>query len=150
MKPLKSILIIFLLPVFFFFACSKSSDNPPPKTKTELLTPASWKFDHATAAGIGDVSALIPSCYKDNIVVFAAGGTGNISEETNICTPSTAGNFTWSFQDNEKKLVLSTSLFTGGSGTFDLISLTETNLVVSQQMTIQPYPATTVEVTFKH
>ena len=149
MKQLKSTTLILMLVSLSFFACKKSSTSSP-KTKTELITQNSWRFDHASAAGIGDVSSSIPDCYKDNVTVFATGGTGTISEGANVCSPSTAGSFTWEFQSNETVLHLSAALFSGGTGDFNLESLTETNLVVSQIMTIAPYPSTTVTITFKH
>ena len=149
MKHLSRITALVIVTSAGFIACSKSDSNSS-KTKAELITEGSWKFDHATASGIGDVSGAIPNCYKDNVVVFVSGGTGNISEGTDVCSPSTAGNFTWSSKDNDATLSLSTPLFTGGSGDFTLVSLTETNLIISQMMTIAPYPSTNVEVTFKH
>jgi len=150
MKPLKSILAIILLPVFFFSACSKSSDNPPPKTKTELLTQGSWKFDHATAGGTDISNTPQLACYKDNTMTFSSSFTGTITEGANICAQPAPATFTWSFQNNETTLRFSFSLILGGSQDFTIVSLTETNLVLSQQMTIAPLPPTTVEVTFKH
>lgn len=137
--------------LIFNASCSKD-DNPPDtsKTKTELITSASWKFDKATTASIGDISSFIDACFKDNTITFAVNKTGNVNEGTLVCTPSYAGNFTWEFQTNETILHLSAAIFTGGSTDFTLVSLNETNLVISQVMTIAPYPATTVEVTFKH
>lgn len=127
-------------------SCSKGSKA---KTKTELLTQASWKFDKAVAVGIGDISSQVQACLKDNIITFQSNGNGSVDESTNVCTPSTAGSFTWSFQSNETVLQVSTTLF-GGSGTFDIVSLTETNFVLSQVMTFPPLPAMTVEITLKH
>jgi hypothetical protein len=149
MKRLNLIITLSLLATIFLGSCSKSSDDSTSKTKTELITQSSWRFDHATAAGF-DVSSQIPSCFKDNVVTFSSSNTGSVSEGTDVCSPSYAGNFTWAFQSNESMLHLSASLFSGGSGDFTIVSLTETNLVISQQMTIAPYPATTVEITFKH
>jgi len=149
MKPLvmKTIAVLVLFSASLV-SCKKSSSHV--KTKTELLTQTTWRFDHATATGFGDITTQIPACYKDNITTFVSNGTGTIDESTNICSPSTAGSFTWSFQSNETILHLSTILFTGGSGDFTIISLTETNLIISQLITISPLPATTVEFTFKH
>jgi hypothetical protein len=150
MKRLKSILIISFSSTFLFSACSKSDDNPSPKTKTELLTQGSWKFDHATAGGtdISNMSQL--TCYKDNVMTFSTNFTGTITEGANVCTSPAPANFTWSFQNNETTLRFSFTLFQGGSSDFTIVSLTEANLVLSQQMTIAPLPPTTVEVTFKH
>ena len=141
---------IFLGILCLILASCKKSGHV--KTKTELISQSSWKFDHATASGFGDISAQIPACYKDNVVVFASNGTGTVDESTNVCSPSNAGSFTWSFQTNETMLHLSTALFSGGSGDFTIISLTETNLVVSQQVILPPPPGVQViaEITFKH
>lgn len=134
-----------------FISCSKDDDPAPAnKTKTELITTGSWKFEKGTANGIGDISSFIDACYKDNIITFSANKTGNVNEGALACSPSNAGNFNWEFTSNETILHISTTLFTGGSNDFTLVSLNETNLVVSQLMTIAPYPATTVEVTFIH
>lgn len=133
---------------FIIAACHKSVHV---KTNTELITQSSWKFDHATSSGV-DISSQIPACYKDNIVAFVSNGTGTVDESTNVCSPSNAGSFTWSFQSNETMLHLSTTLFSGGSGDFTLVSLTETNLVVSQTVILPPPPGTqvTAVITFKH
>jgi hypothetical protein len=120
------------------------------KTKTELITQSSWKFDKAIAVGAGDISSQVPSCLKDNIFIFNSNGTGEVQESTDVCNPTTASTFTWAFQSNETMLQISAALFPGGSGDFTIVTLTETNLVLSQQMTISPLPPTTVEVTFKH
>lgn len=131
-------------------ACSKDKNNSTPKTKTQLLTQASWKFSSAKASGT-DITSLINSCYKDNIITFnATGGTGTIDEGTTVCSPSTAGNFTWAFQTGETQINISATLIQGGTGVFNIVSLTETNLVLSQTVTIPPNPATNVEVTFIH
>src|SRR6266540_6292224 len=111
MKQFKSIALVLLLISLSLAACEKSSTSA--KTKTELITQSSWKFDNASAAGFGDISSFIPDCFKDNTIVFVSGGTGSISEEANICSPSSAGNFTWEFQNNETVLHLSTALIAG-------------------------------------
>jgi hypothetical protein len=149
MKSCKFILA-FLSTIILFTACKKDSNNNKPKTNTDLITQASWKFGSASATNFGDVSSQIPACYKDNIYTFVSGGSGNVDESTNVCSPSSAGSFTWNFTNNETGLHISTPLFQGGSSDFTIISLTETNLVVSQTMTIAPLPPTTVQITFVH
>ena len=129
--------------------CSKDDDNTPQQSRTELITQSSWKFESASAQG-QDVSALVDDCLKDNAFTLATNGTGTIDESTEVCDPSTAGNFTWEFQSNETKLNVSTALFPGGSGLFDIVSINQNNLVVSQEMTLPPFPATTVQITLKH
>ena len=138
---------ISAITLFLFSTCGK---DVKVKTKTDLITQSSWKFDRATAVGLGDISSQVPACIKDNIYVFASNGTGTINESANVCAPSSAGVFTWSFQNNETMLQLSAALFPGGSSSFTLVSLTEINLVISQLMTISPLPPTTIEITLKH
>ena len=148
-KRLISLTSLVIL-VILHISCSKEGNTPPAaKTKTDLITKASWKFEKATAGVAGDISSAIKPCLKDNTITFATNKTGSISESADVCSPSYANNFTWEFQVNETILHLSTPVFPGGSNDFTLVSLTETNLVLSQVMTVAPYPPTTVEVTFK-
>jgi hypothetical protein len=148
---MRSILILAILSLSIFFsACKKDSEKDKPKTNTDLITQATWKFSSASASGFGDVTAQIPSCYKDNVYTFVSDGSGNVNESTDACSPSTAGPFTWSFTNNETSLHISTALFPTGSSDPMIVSLTETNLIVSQTMTIAPLPSTTVQITFVH
>lgn len=127
-------------------ACDKGGGDE--KSKTELITQSSWKFEKANAAGIGDVSAFVDACYKDNLITFATNLTGTVDEAAVVCSPSTAGNFTWSFQSNESILSISATLFPGGSSNFTLETLNETNLVISQNVTLPPPVSITTDVTF--
>ena len=131
-----------------FTNCDKDEDPPPPPapTKTELITKSSWKFSTAFAGSTDVSSAPQLACFKDNIITFSANLTGSINEGTNICSPTTAGAFTWNFASNETVLHISTVLITGGSNDFTLVSITETQLVVSQNYP----PIGTVTVTFIH
>jgi hypothetical protein len=131
-------------------SCQKEDDSPAPKTKTQLLTQATWKFSNATVGGT-DVSAALQTCQKDNILSLAAAGTGTLDEGATKCNagdPQTSP-ITWSWLSGETQLSISTTLFTGGSSTFTLVSLTETQLVVSQAITVGPATQTAV-VTFIH
>ena len=132
---------------FSFSSCDKN-DNPPP-SNTDHITRSSWKFSSAKAGGI-DVTAQVPACFKDNTMIFVANGTGTINEGTTVCTPASPANFTWTFQNNGTEINMSTPLVSGGSGVFTIVRLNETNLVVSQTMTIAPNPPTAVELTFIH
>ncbi|MDP4261080.1 MAG: hypothetical protein Q8941_01000 [Bacteroidota bacterium] len=146
---------LLLAPAFLVIAfavvtgCGKDKTSAPAKTKTDLLCQSSWKFDHATAGGV-DISSSINACLKDNIATFSSNKNVVLDEGTNVCSTSYAGTYTWDLQSSETILHISGIIFPGGSNDFTLVSLTETNLVVSQVMTISPFPPTTVEVTFKH
>ncbi len=139
--------ILLLLISFFFGSCQKTPAVVI--TNTDRISASSWKFDHATSGGV-DVSSQVPACLKDNIYVFNSNGSGSVDESLNVCSPTTAGAMTWSFQTNETILHISAPLFPGGANDFTLVTLNSTNLVVSQVMTIPPNPPTTVEITFKH
>lgn len=152
MKKLISILLIlFAVNFLLSSSCKKNNDPPAAKTKTELLSQGTWKFKSAVV-GTTDYSNNLQTCQKDNILTFLAAGTGNVDEgptKCNAADPQT-NPFTWNFQTNETKLFISTLLFTGGSNTFDLISLTETELVVATNFSFGPGPVFYVILTFNH
>jgi Lipocalin-like domain len=140
---------LFLFSLALFSSCDK--DEVTPKTKTELLAQGNWKFKSAFA-GTTDISGSLQACQKDNIITFAAAGTGTVDEGAAKCNgadPQTR-NFNWNFQTNETKLIITTPLFTGGSSDFDLVSLSETELVVSQLFTPPVGPSQTIVITFVH
>lgn len=144
-------IVISLSATLFLASCTKEDDNTPaPKTKTELITSSPWVFLSASASGVGDISSQVNACLKDNTITFVAGGNLTVNEGANVCSPPYSGTNTWAFQSSETIVHLSAPLFPGGSNDFTLVSLTETTLVLSQAMTIPPYPSTTVQVTFKH
>ena len=128
--------------------CNKT-DTPAP-TKTDLLTRAAWKFSNAKVGG-SDVSAFLQTCQKDNILTFVAAGTGTLDEGPSKCNMSDpqTNPFTWNFQSAETILFISTTLFTGGNSSFTLVTLSDTQLVVSQVITVGGMPQTAV-VTFIH
>ena len=146
-------LFSFIVLAFIVFVTGCGKDNTPPvvKTKTQLLTQSTWKYKSATANG-ADASAFIQACQKDNIYTFVSTGTGSADEGPTKCNamdPQTTA-FTWSFQSNETLLFISTPLFTGGSTTFNLVSISETELVVSQSININPAFTPLIVVTFMH
>jgi hypothetical protein len=151
---MKKQLLLFLsfisITTLYLTACEKDDPSTPP-TKSETISRSPWVFQSATASGTDVSSAPQLACFKDNTTTFVSNGSFTVTEGAVVCSPTTAGTFTWSFQTNETQLVLSAPLFPGGSGTFDLISLTETNLVVSQNVIIPP-SSTGIQVvfTFKH
>jgi Lipocalin-like domain len=133
--------------VLLFTNCDKN-DNPPP-SNTDYITKSSWKFSSAKA-GTTDVTTQVPACFKDNTILFVANGTGTITEGATACTPPSPSSFTWVFQNNGTEINLNTPLISGGSTVFTIVLLNDVNLVVSQNMTIAPFPPTTVEFTFIH
>src|SRR5438477_9060268 len=149
MKHLSRTAVLTLIVSLFFTACSKS-DSSSSKTKTELITQSSWKFSNAKVSGT-DVSAFLQTCQKDNILVFAAAGTGTLDEGATKCNSGDpqSSPFTWSFASNETILHVSATLFTGGTSDFNIVTLNETQLVLSQNINIQGTSQNAI-VSFKH
>ncbi|MDZ4793573.1 MAG: hypothetical protein SGI83_04775 [Bacteroidota bacterium] len=149
-KNIFYVTVCFTAVLFLLTSCEKEKDNAPPaKTKTELLISSPWKFQSASAAGVGDISGVPQlACFVDNTLTFTSPTAGNINEGSVVCSPSTAGAFTWNFTTSETVLVLSGPLIPGGTGTFNIVSLNETNLVVSQSVNFPP--PTVITITFKH
>ena len=131
--------------------CSKDDDsNPAPKTNTELLTTGTWKFSDIKVNGTS-VAGLFDPCQKDNILTFLAAGTGTADEGATKCDPNDpdSNSFNWNFETNETVLFVSTPFFTGGSSTFTIVSLTESQLVLSQTISLSGVPQN-AEITFIH
>jgi hypothetical protein len=97
-----------------------------------------------------DVTAQVPACFKDNVMVFAINGTGTINEGANVCASPAPSTFTWVFQNNGTEINLNTPIVSGGSTVFTIVLLNDATLTVSQTMTIAPNPPTNVELTFIH
>jgi hypothetical protein len=148
MKRVNFILAIVVLCSFSFIACKKSSSDK--KTNTELLTQASWKFDKATLGGV-DVSSQLDACETDNTLTFSTNGTGVIDEGATKCDSNDPQSepFNWNFANNETVLQVSASLFGGGSGDLDIVTLNDSQLVVSLDIDILGTTQTVV-ISFKH
>lgn len=116
--------------------CKK--DKEAPKTKTQLLTQASWKFSSASASGTDITNNAAIACIKDDVITFNSNLNGTISEGSIVCSPTTAGNFTWSFQSGETQLQMSSGIYPAGSGLFTITALTETSLTITQNAIIPP------------
>ena len=145
-KRLISLASLLLLVAILHINCSKDDDPPAPapKTKKELITKASWKFEKIEPA----LAESYIECFKDNITTFLADGKGTCPDEGVQCDPPT-GNFNWNFTDNETKLHLDATLIPAGSGDFTIVTLNETNLALSQSVT-SPIGPVTITITFKH
>lgn len=150
-KNLAALFACFTAVSFLFTSCSSKGDDvdPPPKTRTELITTGTWRFGSATW-GTTDAGPLLAACQKDNTMVFVL-GSGTMDEGPTKCNagdPQTVP-FTWSFLSNETTLNISNPLFTGGSTTWTLVTLTEVELTVSQPLTVGGTTKTLI-VTFIH
>lgn len=146
-KQILSLVSCLAIWVLLFTNCQKD-DTPPPasKTNTQRMTQAPWKFSSATVSGV-NVSSSLQTCQKDNILTFLTGVTGSMDEGATKCNASDpqTSPFNWNFANNETKVHISTVLFTGGITDFNLVSISDTQLVLSQVINAQ-----TVVVTFVH
>ena len=116
-----------------------------------MITSGAWSFDKAFQ-GTTDVSAQVPICYKDNVVSFTSSTAGTVNNPV-VCTPTdtTPATFTWSFQSGETVLNVSAALFPGGNNSFNIVTLSETSLVISQDVIIPPLTTpTNVIFHYKH
>jgi hypothetical protein len=142
--------VITILFIFCFAACT-NKDPVHVKTNTELVSQSTWKFDNAKVGGT-DVSAFVQACQKDNIIAFVSTGSGTLDEGASKCNsgdPQTTP-FTWNFASSETMLHISTTLFTGGSSDFTIVTLSETQLILSQNITITGMGTQNAVITFKH
>ena len=148
-QQLRFLLVLLSVNFFLFSSCNKDDNPPAPKTKTQLLTQGSWKYKSST---VGGAPYTLQACQQDNIYTFTASGNGTIDEGPAKCNAADLQNrpFTWNFQSGETMLYISTVLFSGGSNTFTLESLTETEAIISQGITLGGGPTQNVVVTFMH
>jgi hypothetical protein len=149
-RILYSAIVIFFISAFIL-ACKKDSNNNnnTTKTKTELITSSTWKFDNAKL-GIVDVSGFFDDCEKDNTVTFVSNGKGNIDEGLTKCDaadPQTVP-FDWNFGNNETTIHTTTPLFPGTSD-FTISALSQTQLAVARDTVIAGITQSFV-ITLKH
>ncbi|HEY0434027.1 MAG TPA: lipocalin family protein [Chitinophagaceae bacterium] len=132
-----------------FAGCKKSSDSKP-KTKTEIISQSSWKIDNAKVSGI-DVTSSLDACEIDNILTFSSNGTGTLDEGATKCDASDpqSNPFSWNFASNETMLHISTVVISGGSSDFTIVTLNDTQLVLSQDVDISG-TTQTATISFKH
>lgn len=150
-KHLRLLFALVAVNFFIFSSCNKNDDPPIVKTKTQLLSQSSWKFKGATANG-SDASSYITACQKDNIYAFLATGAGTTDEGATKCNAADqqTTSFSWNFATNETVIQVSSAFFTNTSNDFTLMSLTETELVVSTYYIPPVGPSILVTITFQH
>lgn len=147
----KQLFTLILSAVLIAGSTGCQKDAEAPKTKTQLLTQASWKFSTASASGTDITNNPAITCVKDDVITFTASNTGTITEGTVICSPTTAGSFTWSLISSETQLQMSSGIYPNGNGLFTITALTETSLTITQDVVIPPSSsAIPVSATYIH
>lgn len=124
---------------FSFAACKKSKS----KSRTDLITQSSWKYQDAglDVNRDGTVDAPIPAgflqaCDLDNTITFKSDGTGTADEGTLKCDPSSpqTSTFTWTFKDNEQVITLSNALFGGLNGEVKVKTINDSQLELHKEV----------------
>ena len=131
-----------------FSNCDKTDEAPP--TNTDYITKASWKFDKAMSGG-SDVSGFLNACYKDNVMTFQGNGNGSLDEGATKCNagdPQTS-NFTWNFSNNGSTLNVTGGIFAGQSGSFMVVILNDTQMILQGSIS-SPTGPVTGQIYFKH
>jgi hypothetical protein len=133
---LAACICLFAMP---FTGCKKSNS----KSRTELLSQATWKYDNAglDADRNGTVDAPLPAgflqaCDMDNTLTFRSDGTGIVDEGATKCistNPQTAP-FTWSFKDNEQTITFSNAVFGGLNGDVKVKTINENQLELHKEI----------------
>jgi hypothetical protein len=136
---------LFFLSAFLFItvvSCKKGNHTqttPPQKSKTSLLSQASWKLikaeEKSSSATIwNDVTTVITPCKRDDIYFFRADGTWDLNEGPTKCSPSDPQVFltgTWTFFNNETQIKRYEGVGTSLLVTFNVEQLDETTLIIT-------------------
>ena len=121
--------------IFLFFFVLNSCKKEDTKSKTDLITQKTWMIQKVESKdGNNPWEDDYPNwdaCSKDDRYIFRANNTYEFNEGLTKCDPADPQIFdsgSWTFTDNETKLII-------GSDVFTIVSLTETNLILSVQET---------------
>lgn len=108
---MKKISCIIILGVILLASCKKDKDD---SSKTEILTNGSWKITAIMVDEDGNGSyetdeyAIMPSCVKDNYLVFKTGGDLELNEGVSKCDVNDPQTQTtdWSLSQNETRITI--------------------------------------------
>jgi len=135
------------------FSCKDDDPTPPPSppqstipttASSRLLVNKSWKLASFTKSGKPEnLVTELPACQKDNFYIFSQTAQLRVDEGRATCIPSTAGQSTWAFKDNEKVLNMSVPNLDayGLAGDFDVDSLGASVLVLTKKDGTTSYKA---------
>ncbi len=138
-RTIKTIAIACLASGLMITSCKKEETPAPtpaaPVTKTSLLTGKTWKVTAArykvNSGAWTDAYSTMTACQKDNVTSFTTANVYTIDEGATKCNsadPQTL-NGTWSFQNNESKIVMG---YNSQSSTQNITTLNENTMVLTQ------------------
>jgi hypothetical protein len=153
-------IFLLMMSAFTITACSKDDSGSSPKTNTEKISASAWKYDKAGIDldnnGTGETplpAGTLETCETDNLIIFKSDGNGTLDEGATKCDagdPQTTS-FTWTFTNGETVVNFPIAILAGVDGDVKILSLTETKLELSKQVTVPGVPIpVTIVVTLKH
>jgi hypothetical protein len=158
---MKTYALVFFLIGIVSFSCQKDDDNDDDdnKSRTELITSATWKYDNmmVDTDKDGDADSPVPSgylesCETDNTLTLHTGGHGVLEEGSTKCDPSDpqSTDFTWELKDNETVLSTSSPIFGSFSGDAKITVLTSSKLQLQKEITVPVLGSVNVILDLKH
>ena len=139
---IRSVFALLSLTVILLMGCKKNDSSPLPPTATSLLS-RNWKQNDIllTANGMSQsVFSQQQACQTDNIYTFNTDGSVNVNEGATKCNaadPDIAATGTWQLQNSNTKLSITYN--TTGNRIFTLESLSATDLIISDTMTVSGF-----------
>ena len=134
---MKNSILIAAIAALTVYACKdKNKDQvvPSPKSsqsaKQTLLIGKAWKIKNFVFEGT-DVTPELEECLMDNTMYYFKNTTkGFYDEGATKCDPADPqkGDFTWKFENNETKIIVTT---TDGNDTLNILNLTSSELRLS-------------------
>ena len=149
--------LIALAGLISFSSCSNDDDKDPAKSDAEIIgSGIAWKFSTVTANGISVVS-VIDACHLDNLVTFNYETPFNIgvvdagATKCDSSAPQTT-DFTWTYDETTKILSVDNAIIEvpGTTGDLNVVSVTPTKLVLSQNVSLPGFGTQEVLLTLVH
>lgn len=153
-------LLLFLIGTIAF-SCQKDDDDDPDagKSKTELITSATWRYDtirlDVNKDGTPDTELppdYIETCVTDNTLTFHSGGHGVHDEGATKCDGADpqSTDFTWEFKNNEQILSSPDPIFGGFSGDTKITVLSSSKLQLQREMSVPVIGSVNIVLDLKH
>jgi hypothetical protein len=143
----KLLLLCCTIPVLWV-SCKKDEERV--SMRTEIITKGKWQLaalSASTKAGgettITDVYLTMPECAKDDLMSFNLDGSVLLEMGELKCDPDAGDTYTgitWDFKDADTQLELTD---TAGVHLYDIISLSDTGMVLQVVETVENVRTTT-------
>ncbi|MEB2776652.1 hypothetical protein SYJ56_15110 [Algoriphagus sp. D3-2-R+10] len=149
--------LVTLVSLITLGSCSEDDDKDPPKSDAELIgSGVAWKFSTVTASGIS-IASLIDACYLDNLITFnyetniKSGVADSGATKCDDSEPQTE-DFTWDYNDSTKILSVDSDAIDipGATGDLKVVSVTTSQLVLSQNIVLPGFGTQEVTLTLVH